>query len=71
MRAGITVRAAPVSEFQLRSASEVMLSAATREVIAVTSLDGKPVGSGKPGALWRAIHAGLQLYKGELAGRPW
>jgi D-alanine transaminase len=71
LRAGITVRAAQVSEAQLRSASEVMLSAATREVIAVTSLDGRPVGSGQPGALWRAIHAGLQQYKGELAGRPW
>src|SRR5580658_6936718 len=65
-RAGITVRAAPVSEAQLRAASEVMLSAATREVIAVTSLDGVAVGSGQPGPRWRAIHDALQRYKGEL-----
>ena len=70
-RAGIPVRAAPVSEAELRSASEVMLSAATREVIAVTRLDGAAVGSGQPGPVWRAIHGQLQQYKQELAGRPW
>jgi D-alanine transaminase len=70
-RAGISVRSAAVSEAQLRSASEVMLSAATREVIAVTRLDGAPVGNGAPGPVWRAIHAGLQQYKQELAPRPW
>ncbi len=70
-RAGIAVRAAPVTEAQLRAASEIMLSAATREVVAVTGLDGAPVGTGKPGPVWRAIHAGLQQYKRELADRPW
>jgi D-alanine transaminase len=70
-RAGLTVRSAPICEAQLRSASEVMLSAATREVIAVTQLDGAAVGTGAPGPVWRAIHAGLQEYKQELAQRPW
>jgi D-alanine transaminase len=71
LRAGIPVRSGNVSEAQLRSASEVMLSAATREVIAVATLDGAPVGTGQPGPVWRAIHAQLQLYKQELAARPW
>lgn len=70
-RAGIPVRSAPVPEAALRSASEVMLSAATREVIAVTRLDGVAVGSGQPGPVWRAIHGALQGYKRELAERPW
>ena len=70
-RAGITVRSGRVSAAELRSATEVMLAAATREVIAVTSIDGAPVGSGRPGPVWRAIHAGLQRYKGELAPQPW
>jgi D-alanine transaminase len=70
-RAGITVRSARVSAEELRSAAEVMLSAATREVIAVTAIDGAPVGSGQPGPVWRAIHGQLQLYKEELAGKPW
>jgi D-alanine transaminase len=70
-RAGITVRSARVSAADLRNATEVMLAAATREVIAVTSIDGAAVGSGRPGPVWRAIHAGLQQYKGELAPQPW
>jgi len=70
-RAGITVRSAPISEAELRGASEVMLAAATREVIAVTRLDAAAVGTGHPGPVWRAIHSGLQLYKQELAARPW
>jgi D-alanine transaminase len=70
-RAGITVRSATVSAAQLRSASEVMLSAATREVIAVTRIDGAAVGTGQAGPVWRAIHAQLQRYKGELAPKPW
>jgi D-alanine transaminase len=71
LRAGIPSRSAAVTEAQLRSASEVMLSAATREVVAVTQIDGAPVGRGAPGPLWRALHAELQKYKQELAGRPW
>ena len=70
-RAGIPVRATRITEAQLRSASEVMLSAATREVIAVTQIDGAAVGSGQPGPVWRALHEQLQRYKQELAGRPW
>jgi D-alanine transaminase len=70
-RAGITVRAAPVSAAELRAAAEIMLSAATREVIAVTRLDGVAVGTGQPGPVWRAIHTQLQQYKQELAARPW
>jgi D-alanine transaminase len=70
-RAGITARSAPVSEAQLRTAAEVLLSAATREVVAVTRLDGAPVGSGLPGPVWRTIHTHLQQYKQELAARPW
>jgi D-alanine transaminase len=71
LRAGIPVRADKVGEAQLRSASEIMLSAATREVIAVSTLDRVPVGTGQPGPVWRAIHAQLQLYKQELAAKPW
>jgi D-alanine transaminase len=49
----------------------VWISAATREVQPVTSLDGHPVGAGKPGPHWRRVHEELQRYKRELAGTPW
>lgn len=70
-RAGIPWRSAPVTESQLRAADEILISAATREAQPVTRLDGRPVGSSKPGPVWRAIYGELQRYKHELAGTPW
>ncbi len=70
-RAGVKFRAVRVSEAQMRSASEILLSAATREVQPVTSLDGRPVGAGTPGPIWRRIRAAFDGYKRELAGTPW
>jgi D-alanine transaminase len=70
-RVGLPFRAASISEAELRGAEEVWLSAATREVQAVTTLDGRPVGSGKPGPQWRRVYGELQRYKRELAGTPW
>jgi D-alanine transaminase len=70
-RAAIGCRTVPVSESQLRAADEVWLSAATRELQPVTSIDGHAVGSGRPGALWQRAYAALQRYKQELAGTPW
>jgi D-alanine transaminase len=70
-RIGVPHRSAPVSEEALRGAAEVWLSAATREVVAVTRLDGRPVGNGSPGPLFRRLHEELQRYKRELSGTPW
>jgi len=57
---GIPRRDAEVSEAQLRGAEEIWLSAATREVQPVTRLDGKPVGSGRPGSAWQEVRASWQ-----------
>jgi len=70
-RAGVKWRALAVSESELRGASEILLGAATREVQPVTTLDGKPVGNGKPGPVWRKLYDAWQAYKLELAGTPW
>jgi D-alanine transaminase len=70
-RAAIPCRIVPVTEAQLRAADEIWLSAATREVQPVTALDGRAVGSGRPGPLWRRLYDELQRYKQELAGTPW
>jgi D-alanine transaminase len=60
----------PVSEAELRAADEVWLSSSTKEVLAVTTIDGKPVGNGKPGPVFRRMHALYQDYKAKLkAGR--
>jgi D-alanine transaminase len=56
----------PVPEAELRGADEIWLSSSTKEVLAVTTLDGKPVGTGKPGPAFRRMHALFQEYKAKL-----
>lgn len=70
-KAGVPWRSVEVSEAELRAASEILLGSAGREVQSVTLLDGKPVGTGKPGPVWRRLFAAFQAYKQELAGTPW
>ena len=53
--AGLEVEARPVSEAELRDADEIWISSASKEVLAVTHLDGEPVGAGIPGALYRRV----------------
>ncbi len=57
----VEVRA--VSEAEVRSADEIWVTSSTKEVLAVTTLDGKPVGDGRPGALFRRMHALYQQFK--------
>jgi D-alanine transaminase len=59
---GIARRVTAVTEAQLRAADEIWLTAATRGVVAVTTLDGNPVGNGRPGPLWRRMHELVEGY---------
>jgi D-alanine transaminase len=59
-----------VPEAMLRSAGEIWLSFATRGVLPVTVLDGKAVGSGKPGPWFVRMHAAFVDFTRELAGTP-
>ena len=52
-----------ISEANLRGADEIWLAAATREVHPVTQLDGQPVGTGRPGPVWRRIYDAWQQLK--------
>ncbi|HSS26817.1 MAG TPA: aminotransferase class IV [Usitatibacter sp.] len=63
----IKLQVRPISEAELRNADEVWLSSSTKEVLAVTRIDGKPVGGGKPGPMFRRMHAFYQDYKAKLA----
>jgi D-alanine transaminase len=58
----------PIAERELRDADEIWLSSSTKEVLAVTRLDGNPVGGGKPGPVFKRMHALYQEYKKRLAG---
>ena len=52
-----------IPEHEVRTAEEIWITSSTKEVLAVTALDDKPVGEGKPGALFRRMHALYQDYK--------
>jgi D-alanine transaminase len=59
------VEVCDVTEADVRSAEEIWLTSSTKEVLAVTTLDGKPVGDGRPGPLFRRMHALYQQFKQE------
>ena len=52
-----------VKEAEVRSADEVWVTSSSKEVLAIVKLDGKPVGSGKPGPVFRRMYQGYQDFK--------
>ena len=60
----------PVSEIELRSADELWMTASSKEVLAITTLDGLPVGkgalAGKPGPVTRQMHAWYCVFRDEV-----
>lgn len=52
-----------ITEAELRTADEIWLTSTPKEVLAVTTLDGRPVGDGRPGPWFRRMHAAYQDYK--------
>ncbi|NTV69704.1 MAG: D-amino acid aminotransferase [Azonexaceae bacterium] len=48
---GQPVKIAEIEETELRAADEVWMTSSTKEILAITTLDGHPVGTGKPGPL--------------------
>jgi D-alanine transaminase len=59
-----------VKEGELRSADEIWVTSSSREVLPITTLDDKPVGSGKPGPVGAKVHALYQQYKARVMRAP-
>lgn len=53
----------PLSEAEVRAADEVWVTSSSKEVLAIVQLDGRPVGDGKPGAVFRRMHQLYQEFK--------
>ena len=60
---GIGFELRRISRAEVLQADELLLSSASKEVLAITSLDGQPVGNGRPGPVGKRLHAGYQLAK--------
>jgi D-alanine transaminase len=68
--AGLPCAERDVARAALMSAEEVWLTSSSREVVPVTRIDGRPVGSGRPGPMWRRMDVLFQDYKARLHEAP-
>ncbi|WP_251864318.1 D-amino acid aminotransferase [Achromobacter sp. Marseille-Q4962] len=55
---GIPFEARRITREEVERADELLVTSATKEVLPILSLDGKPVGSGKPGPVYAQLRAG-------------
>ncbi len=60
---GIPLQLRRILREEVQAADELILSSATKEVLAITRLDGQPVGSGRPGPVFRKLLAAYQAAK--------
>ena len=51
---------------EIFDADEILLTSSTKEVLPITRVDGKPVASGKPGAMFTRLHMLYQEFKREV-----
>lgn len=54
---GIPFEARPISEAEVASADELMLTSATKEVLPITRYNGQPVADGKPGPVYARLRS--------------
>ena len=60
---GIPHEVRRIAVAEVHAADELLLTSSTKEVLAITQLDGKPVGSGKPGPMFARLHSLYQDFK--------
>lgn len=54
----------------LASADEIWLTSSTKEIVPVTWVDGRAVGTGKPGPVWNRMTGLYQAYKDRVRADP-
>ncbi len=59
---GIPVREAVLRDDDLFDADEAFLTSTTREVLPIVTVDGRPIGSGRPGPVTRKL---LDAYRAQ------
>jgi D-alanine transaminase len=65
-RHGMPHEVREISEAEVRSADELWMTSSTKEVLPITTLDGKPVGTGKPGPAARQMYAWYCAFRDEV-----
>jgi len=65
--AGISLEVRAIPHAEAMSADEMWLSSSTKEVLAITTVDGRPFGGGKPGPVFRRVYDAFQQAKAGVA----
>jgi len=65
---GLPAAEREVSESELRRAREIWLTSSTKEVVPVVTLNGAPVGDGRPGDQWKQLVRHYVDFKRHLCG---
>ena len=55
-----------VTEAEVRNADEVWVTSSSKEILAIVTLDGNPVGDGRPGPLFKRAYALYQEFKAKV-----
>jgi D-alanine transaminase len=63
---GIPYEVRRVMKEEVFAADELLLTSSTKEVLAITQVDGKPIGSGKPGPMFARLHRLYQEFKRDV-----
>ena len=61
--AGLPLEFRAIAEAEVRGADELWVTSSSKEVLAIVALDGRPVGDGKPGPVFRRMHGLYQEFK--------
>ena len=63
---GIPVEIGYFNEARIRAADELWITSSTKEVLAIVTLDGQPIGNGKPGPMFHRMYQHYQDYKNQV-----
>ena len=58
-----------ILEAEVRAASELWMTSSTKEVLPIVSLDGRPIGNGKPGQVFEQMYGWYQAFKQSVMHR--
>lgn len=64
---GVPVDVRPVTHAEALAADEMWLSSSSKEVLAVTRIDGRPIAGGAPGPMFRKMWSAFQAHKPRAA----
>lgn len=67
---GIAYELRSVTQAELNEADEIWITSSSKEILPVTMLNGRPVGTGKPGPIFQRMHDLYQSYKAQVMRAP-